>query len=237
VAVLIVGGILTPAATPIAGLLGIRQLVGAPKELVLAALCAVALVLSTWTRLDTVHLTYIFAPTLVVTAWLIERWRVTKIIAFILLLSAALLFWNTVQGRRSMVAHSSRAGAIHATARTLSYLSAAESAIPAGASLFVYPYQPATYFLTRGVNVTPYSFLQPGMMADEDEQRALKYLRGNPPEYVVFNIFEPEFFLRIWPNSDPKKLRMATLENWIEQNYDQYSTQTVDGHRIMRRKP
>jgi hypothetical protein len=108
-----------------------------------------------------------------------------------------------------------------------------------GRSLFVYSYMPVLYSLSGGVNPTPYSFLQPGMMTAEDERTALWYLQTKPPEYVLFSRPPLQDLLRIWPNTDPARVRMPALESWIESNYAPVDARQprLLGYRLMRAKP
>jgi hypothetical protein len=91
--------------------------------------------------------------------------------------------------------------------------------IQPGESLFVFPYLPIVYFLTGGRNPTRYSYLQPGMMTKEDEEIALAELLANPPRWVLYSDVPKEAYLRIWPNSDPTRLRMPSIEEFIRSRY------------------
>ena len=97
---------------------------------------------------------------------------------------------------------------------------ALEASVQKGDSFFAFPYAPIAYFLTQGVNPTPYSFLQPGMMADSDEDRALAGLISAPPGKVFYINVPEEAYLRLFPSSDPHRLRMRKIETWLRQNYD-----------------
>ena len=88
-----------------------------------------------------------------------------------------------------------------------------------GNSLFVFPYFPTIYFLTKGVNPTRFSYLQPGLMTDGDEAAALQELTANPPEWVLYDDVPPELYLKHWPSSDPKRLRLNSIEQFLSVNY------------------
>ncbi len=93
--------------------------------------------------------------------------------------------------------------------------------VPRGSSLFVFPYLPIASFLTLSQNPTRYSYLQPGMMSDQDEAAALAELRKSPPARVLyFNLAEREL-LETWPASDPARLRFHGLETYLAANYHQ----------------
>lgn len=85
--------------------------------------------------------------------------------------------------------------------------------------LFVFPYKPILYFITGATNPTRYSFLQPGMMTDTDERNALADLVRTSPRWILYEDVPSEAYLRIWPTSDPKRLRMQLLENFIRDRY------------------
>jgi hypothetical protein len=86
-------------------------------------------------------------------------------------------------------------------------------------TLFVFPYKPILYFITGATNPTRYSFLQPGMMTDMDERNALADLARTPPRWILYEDVPSEAYLRIWPTSDPKRLRMQLLENFMRDRY------------------
>ena len=78
---------------------------------------------------------------------------------------------------------------------------------------------PLVYFLTGGENPTRYSFLQPGMMTLVDEETALASLLARPPQWVFYSDTPAEAYLRLWPSSDPARLRMHSIENFIHSRY------------------
>jgi hypothetical protein len=83
----------------------------------------------------------------------------------------------------------------------------------------VFPYFATIYFLTRGVNPTHFSYLQPGLMTGVDEEIALKELMAKPPKWVLHNEVAPEEYLKHWPSSDPKRLRLNSIEEFLSANY------------------
>lgn len=93
------------------------------------------------------------------------------------------------------------------------------SHIHPGDSLFVFPYRPVLYFALAGRNPTRYSFLQPGMSSIQDESNVLADLRRNPPQWVIHLDIKPEEYLRVWPSSDPSRLRMESIERFIADGY------------------
>jgi hypothetical protein len=105
-----------------------------------------------------------------------------------------------------------------------------------GETLFVFPYQAMWYFLSGARNPTGYAFLQPGMMSREDERAAADQLKANPPAYMLYADLPPEFYLRTWPSSNPAKLRMPAIEEFIHDHYAAVPDAAVDvaEFRLMR---
>ena len=48
------------------------------------------------------------------------------------------------------------------------------------------PLNPIFYFLTGRINPTPYDWILPGMLNEEDERVVIKQLRADPPKLIVF---------------------------------------------------
>jgi hypothetical protein len=88
--------------------------------------------------------------------------------------------------------------------------------VHANDELFVYPYAPIFYALTRAENPTRYSFLQPGMMTVEDEEIALAGLQAKPPQWLLYRNSPAGVFLRLWPSSDVHRLRLNKIEAFIQ---------------------
>jgi len=98
-------------------------------------------------------------------------------------------------------------------------LAALESYVKPRDSLFVFPYMPVFYFALNGRNPTRYSFLQPGMSSNTDERSVLSDLQRDPPQWIVYMNLKPADYLRIWPSSDPSRLRMESIERFIADGY------------------
>jgi hypothetical protein len=73
--------------------------------------------------------------------------------------------------------------------------------------------------VTLSHNPTRYSYLQPGMMSDEDEATALAELQAAPPARVLYYDLSTKQILRLWPQSDPSRLRMRRMEEYLARNY------------------
>ena len=55
-----------------------------------------------------------------------------------------------------------------------------------GDPIFVLPLNPIFYFLTGRINPTPYDWILPGMLNEEDERKVIGQLQENPPKIIVF---------------------------------------------------
>jgi hypothetical protein len=67
------------------------------------------------------------------------------------------------------------------------------------------------------------------MMGDEDETAALAELIANPPQWIIYRDLDAEAYLRIWPGSDPAKLRMRRIEEFIRTRYRVFDKASI-GH-------
>ena len=93
------------------------------------------------------------------------------------------------------------------------------------------------YFVTRGVNPTPFPFLFPGMMTAQDEARVVKHLEAAPPEHILYLQVTPEALTRIWPAAGASNLRLKNVEGWIVRFYEPDPTgRNIDGYQLYRRK-
>ena len=79
--------------------------------------------------------------------------------------------------------------------------------VPAGETIFVYPYFPLGYYLTATFSATRYEYLQPGMHTREQDQEAIRELERSRTNVVLF---EPSFYDKIstsWPTRRWLRLR------------------------------
>lgn len=216
--------IVMPAVVPICALLAFsaaRRLWKTPLLFILA--CAIALLLTSAPRMDVAHLrfssplSYLVAGCAV--AGLLPR-RLRAPLAVALSFVPCAIMWNAVNLRLHLETAQTRSGVVVGEPKELGLERALEASVQKGEPFFAFPYVPIAYFLTQGANPTRYSFLQPGMMADADEDQALASLMSAPPA-KVFYMDVPEWaYLRLFPSSDPRRLRMHKIENWLRENYD-----------------
>ncbi len=198
-------------------------------------LCGGALVGSAYPRWDLLHLLYVSPLFLVLAAVWLERarWGMGRAAIFLLLfIPAGAMCARSLMGDDRAISLDTAAGRVRVSRDAASPLRMCLANVRAGSSLFVFPYEPVFYFLTGGENPTRYAWLQPGMMSAGDERTALEELTANPPEWVLYRDVAAADYLRIWPGSDPARLRMASIEGWIRANYRrQASAASSDGVR------
>jgi len=213
-----------PAIAPAAGGLALLISGALRRTLLLPGLCAAAAVMACAPRLDVAHLTY-GAPLAFIVAScgasiLLPR-VVRTAVALVLSLGGGVLMWNAVQQRVGLEGvATARGGTIVGTRESVLLAQDLERTVPAGAGFFAFPYLPIAYFVTRGVNPTRYSWLQPGMMSADDEASALTSLQAAPPGHILYINVTPEAYLRLFPSSDPARLRMGRMETWLATNYE-----------------
>jgi hypothetical protein len=182
----------------------------------------IALVASTYPRMDLPHLTYaaplFYALTAILAAsvpWPKLRDGLFAIASLVFVVFA----WNALAQHASETAISTRVGSIRVPKDDVAFVRGLQREIPCGDSLFVFPYLPMASFLTLSRNPTHYSYLQPGMMSDKDEAAVLAQLRQNPPAKVLYFNFGEKELLETWPATDPNKLRFRSLEAYLASSY------------------
>lgn len=191
-----------------------------------------ALVVSTYPRMDVPHLTYIAPVFYALTALLIASaaWQKTKMVAFgICTLLATLFAWHGLAQHGSETVFQANVGTIRASGEDAAFVRRLQSEVPQGSRLFVFPYLPMAHFLTLDRNPARYSYLQPGMMNENDEFAAISELSANPPERVLYLDLPESDILRIWPKTDRTRLRLRRMEAYLSANYHRSKTISYGG--------
>jgi hypothetical protein len=213
-----------PAVVPVvavAGMIAARRLWN--RRMLMLLLCAVAAVLSSAPRMDVGHLTYsaplsYAAAGCALAALLPARGRFAVIV--FLSLGACAMCWVSIHQRTGLDSYPSRAGRLVGVRSEVALLRALNQSVRPGEGFFAFPYIPIAYFLTQGENPSRYSYLQPGMMSDADEAAVLAALQWRPPVRILYMDLSPAAFLRLFPSSDPSRLRMRRIESWLSRNYE-----------------
>ena len=231
-----------PAICPIvgvvAGLLWILRRADVPRRsmAVLLTASALALVASTFPRMDVAHLAWIMAVPFVLAFAGVTTVRNRHIQAAILALfclCAVLMVPRWISGLSDRNV-STPVGTVHVSAADAPAVSALLSHVHPGDSLYVHPWMPLLYFLTQAHNPTRFSFLDPGMMTNAEAGDIFEALTARPPKWVLYVKVEPEQYLRMFPSADPRHVRFPRIENWIAKNY-QPTGLNAAGYQLLRR--
>jgi len=221
--ILVVAFFILPAALPFFSAVWLWK--RPSVSVVILLTLGVALVFSTYPRWDVNHLTWVSAPFYALTAVWIAGWssrklvRFRKAVALIALLAGSSCFAVTIHSRLGETTRVTNLGTIHGRPSDLDLLETIQARVTPSDTLFVFPYRPLLYFVTGAHNPTQYSFLQPGMFPDQDEAQALRQLNAHPPRWVLYAHVSTETYLLLWPNSDPRRLRMPRIETFLGENY------------------
>jgi 4-amino-4-deoxy-L-arabinose transferase-like glycosyltransferase len=222
----LLGVVAAPAVLPILTWLAwaiyfaIRRRVEQP--ILFLILCSGALVASTYPRWDIGHLLYVAPISYVLAAAFLHRSLPAKTLPplFCLTMFVAIFVWTPgVAGLSGVRRVTTSAGVVRVKPEDEKLLHMILGRVRPGDSLFVFPYFPTMYFLTHGVNPTRFSYLQPGLMTPEDEAIALQELQGHPPQWVFYDYVRPEEYLKHWPSSDPSRLRLNSIEEFLSARY------------------
>ena len=147
-----------------------------------------------------------------------ERWR-WLVIQALVVMAGVLLASSIGQNRAFSESVETNAGEVRCTPADAKLVTALQDRINPGDSLFVFPYLPILYFVTGGQNPSRYSFLQPGMMTDQDEAAAVAELAAHPPRWMLWAQFPPGFWLSVWPKTDTSRLQFPSLEAFMQNHY------------------
>jgi hypothetical protein len=192
------------------------------KRLWFLLVCAAGVLISTWPRPDMTHLMYVFALPYVLASVLL--WRTLNLrarcaLGALLVLVATCEAGIGVYRRITEPTLATRVGVVHGKPEDLAVLRTIQAQISSEQTVFVFPYWPVFYFTTGARNPTRFSYLQPGMFPKQDEEEVLDTLRTHPPDAVVYRHIDQASYLRIWPSSDPARLRMPAIENFFGARY------------------
>ena len=226
-----------PVVLPVATLAAWPLKAWRTREEVFLALAGAAILISSLPRPNVTNLRYLCGVFFVLGAVLLLRfryWRAAAATAAIL----SLLFLSVTAFPPDRQSIETPRGVVRADEDGAALLEPLLGSVRPGDTLFVYPYEPVVYFVTAARNVTRYSFLQPGMMTSADEQSALSDLRESPPDWVYYSDVPAKAYLRIWPNSDPSRLRFENIERWIREEYETAHTIKLSNadYQLMRLK-
>ena len=216
-----------PATLPILAAIGwpvrLRLDPKDPRAIILLLLASMAaLIVSTLPRPDLIHLMYISPVAYVLAAALAVRVLPKKALIGIGLACAIMAASDYAIAIERHIGESmlqTRAGLVRGSEGDLAVLQMVTARVKPGQTLFAFPYWPNFYFPTGARNPTRYAYLQPGMFSAEEEREALGELEQSPPDWILYVDTPASSYLRIWPASDPARLRFASLEEFIVTRY------------------
>lgn len=228
-----------PAILPIAAVLLCAAAWKKLPELTLLLPAMLALTATSFPRADMMHLAFVAALPYALTGILLTRLlpRKTGAILFFAIFPLAGLFTlNNVLGWWNSQTLASPAGALRVPSAMTGQMRALLTAVRPGQTMFVYPYMPVQYFVTRAHNASRYPYLQPGLMTARDAATALKELQARPPQWLLYLPLSQKEFLRVFPNAKSLDWHFEELESWMMQNYaaDPERPLDVGGYRLMK---
>ncbi len=193
---LLLGVVAAPAVLPILMWLGwavyfaVRRPPLRPaRPILFLIVCSAALVASTYPRWDIGHLLYVSPISYVLAAALLYRAASVKVasaVAFAATLVSIFVWAPLILQAGDYRPMETPAGVVRVAPEDRKLLDMVLTRVHPGESLFVFPYFATIYFLTRGVNPTHFSYLQPGLMTADDEATALRELQAHPPTWVLY---------------------------------------------------
>jgi 4-amino-4-deoxy-L-arabinose transferase-like glycosyltransferase len=197
----------------------------------------IALMVSTLPRPDLIHLMYVSGVAYALGAALAVRVlppRALAMVAIAMILMAATDYVIALNRRIGEPAMATRLGVVHGTESDFKVLRLVTSHVRPEDGFFAFPYWPNFYLFAGARNPTRFAYLQPGMFSAADERIALQELQQSPPRWILYVDTPPEAFLRIWPRSDPARLRFGSIEDFIAGRYR--TVDKVDGFELRERQ-
>ena len=212
-ALIVVGMTLPVWLPPLCGLLVLRN---RDRNLIYFCVCGLSMIAGVSPRFDVGHLVFAVPLFYPVAASFLQRarWTVLPIgaIAGVFLLSA-------IVQRAACELVDTPIGRVRTDPGSAELVRWLTATVQPGEKIFVYPYPPIAYFVTRATNISRFSVLQPGLFTVDDEKQATDDLRRRPPSKVIYMDVAKEQFLRIWPASDPNRLELKHLHDFVTANY------------------
>jgi hypothetical protein len=190
------------------------------KPLLLLMAGSVAALASTYPRWDIGHLLYVAPIFYVLAGAFVHRVASPKSLPIVVGLLATISV-IVLTPRLSVDSHPMRTagGVVRIEAGDQALLAMLLERVAPGESLFVFPYFPTVYFLTGGINPTRYSWIYPAMMGASEEAGLIHDLAAHPPRWILYEHIPIELYLKHWPSTDPSKLHMESVEQFIRANY------------------
>ena len=188
----------------------------------LLAIGVFACVLTSYPRWDVMQLPYTLAPALVAAAVFASRrlpWTMLNALLALTMMWSAYHAILYASSRDSLSMFPTRVGYLRGEPAHAAALETLEKRVPAGSSLFVFPYLPIMGFLLATENPASFSYLQPGMMSAADEAQVLRELTSRPPRFVIRQYLPDDQVLLTWPNSARSRLSLQSIRAFLDARY------------------
>jgi hypothetical protein len=211
-----------PALLPVLALGWLWRIRSEVRLVPLLWMCGAALLLSCFPRCDREHLVFV-SPVFFVLAgtWLarVLPKQAAQILGGALITAATAFLLIAVGSRLQLVPLQTTRGMIEGSPKDIASLRTLLCHAPQTGHVFVDGYAPLLYFFTNATNPTRFSFLQPGMMTEQDERSVIGDLSRIPPDVVLHVSTTTDALRRIWPGSDPRRMRLAQMETWRQTRF------------------
>jgi 4-amino-4-deoxy-L-arabinose transferase-like glycosyltransferase len=236
------GILMVPAVLPLAAIFGwmwlwrTREKRGDIAEMVPLLGAAAALTLTGWPRWTSDTLLHTMALSWFLCALLLYRLTTPRQrfwwCGVVLVVSAGSLLPKLV-APWNYPPQETRVGTLRDPGNQGEILDGLERWVSPGDTLFSFPYLPSAYYFLDARNPSRYTFLQPGMMTSEDERRAVADLQLAPPRWVVYENFPPDAVFRIWPGTDPARIPMTAMNEYLSAHYRQVDSIAWETARLV----
>jgi hypothetical protein len=211
-----------PALLPVLAIGWLWRIRSEVRLVSLLWICGAALLLSCMPRCDREHLVFV-SPIFFVLAgtWLarVLPKQAAQVLGGALITAAAAFSLIAVGGRLQSVSLQTTRGIVEGAPRDIGSLQSVLCHTPQTGYVFVNGYAPLLYFFMNATNPTRYSFLQPGMMNDQDERSVIDELNRISPDLVLDVPATSEAIRRIWPGSNPRRMTLAHIDTWMRAHF------------------
>jgi len=179
--------------------------------------CGLSMIAAVTPRYDVGHLVFAVPLFYPIAASYLPRARWAMVPAGAM---ALLFLFSTIVHRLDTHLVETPFGAVRTDKESVETVRWLTSNIKPGERLFVYPYPPIAYVLTGGKAVSRYCYLHPGLFTVADERVAIAEMQKKPPTKVLYMDIAEQEFMRMWPSSDPAKLRLKELHAFVTTHFE-----------------
>jgi hypothetical protein len=198
--------------------------------------CGAAIWFSEWHRHDIYHLVFASPLLVIVSLHLLGSWqrRWARLSMQVLAITAGCLVCVNLMSTSVARMIPTRVGAVgmYKDNGLLTYL---QTEVRPGEKIFVYPYRPIYYFLTRGVNPTRYLTLTYNYNTTGEFRDAISALERDKVRVVVWDRkFQTEVAPLVFSPAAMRPPNGFLMEDYLRAHYD--TVREIDGVRVLERK-